>query len=164
MSKKKLTHYFAELLLNRRADAKATIKGDPDHEELRGIIKFYQRKEGVLVVAEIHGLTLPCAPCVSGIHGFHIHSGMDCENNFANVDGHYNPEDCPHPAHAGDLMPLFATRSGKAWSAFLSDRFTVKEILGRTVIVHENADDFTSQPSGNSGKMIACGIIRRRNV
>ncbi len=165
MSRKKLSCYFAELILGRRADAVAVLQGDPNHRELRGIVKFYQRREGVLVVAEVSGLSVPEGHCANTVHGFHIHSGISCtgtiEEPFANANGHYNPGGCPHPAHAGDMIPLFATKFGKAWGAFLSDRFTVKEILGRTVILHEKPDDFTSQPSGNAGAMIACGVIKR---
>lgn len=58
------------------------------------------------------------------------------------------------------MPPLFGN-DGKAFSAFLTDRFTVKEIVGKTVIIHSSTDDFTTQPSGNSGEMIACGEIKR---
>jgi len=56
------------------------------------------------------------------------------------------------------LIPLFSN-SGYAWSSFLTNRFTVDQIIGRTVIIHSDPDDFTTQPSGNSGKKIACGEI-----
>ena len=83
---------------------------------------------------------------------------MGCFTNFGMK--HYNPHGCDHPYHAGDLPPLFET-SGLALSAFLTDRFTVDEVIGRTVIIHDQPDDFTTQPSGNSGTKIACGVIRR---
>lgn len=58
------------------------------------------------------------------------------------------------------MPPLFSNR-GYAFQAFLTDRFTVLEILGRTVIIHDGTDDFTSQPAGNAGARIACGVIRK---
>lgn len=77
---------------------------------------------------------------------------------FANALTHFNPYDRPHPYHSGDLPPLFSS-GGYAVSVFLTDRFSVNEVLGRAVIVHSSPDDFTTQPSGNSGEKIACGII-----
>lgn len=74
--------------------------------------------------------------------------------------GHFNPGDKPHPFHSGDMPPLLGC-DGIAYSIFLTNRFTPDEIVGRTVIIHLNPDDFTTQPSGNSGEMIACGVIRR---
>ena len=92
----------------------------------------------------------------------HIHSGMSCTgnktDNFADAMTHYNPDNCPHPYHAGDMPPIFGV-NGTAFSVFLTDRFSVKEIIGKSVIIHANPDDFTTQPSGNSGEKIACGII-----
>lgn len=94
-----------------------------------------------------------------------IHSGEQCTGDaadpFAAALGHYDPDGCPHPEHAGDLPPLFSTR-GYAFQVFLTDRFSLHEIVGRTVIIHSSPDDFTSQPSGNAGTKIACGRIRTR--
>ena len=58
-------------------------------------------------------------------------------------------------------MPPLIANNGYAIQAFLTDRFTVREILGKTVIIHDSADDFTSQPAGNAGARIACGVIRK---
>lgn len=73
---------------------------------------------------------------------------------------HFNPSGKAHPFHSGDMPPLFGC-DGMAYSIFLTNRFTPEEIVGRTVIIHLHPDDFTTQPSGNSGEMIACGVIRR---
>ena len=74
---------------------------------------------------------------------------------------HYNPGGCEHPSHAGDLPPLFANYDGFAWNAVLLDRFKWGDILGLPIVIHLNPDDFTTQPSGNSVTMIACGIIEK---
>ena len=115
------------------------------------------------MAAEVSGLPQGTEPCVQRFFGFHIHGGERCsgteEEPFADADGHYNPDGCPHPNHRGDLLPLLGNR-GRALQVFLTDHFRVREVLGRTVIVHAGVDDFTAQPSGNAGKMIACGEIR----
>ncbi len=149
-------------VFKRRADAVAFINGSHDFPRIKGRVLFYQINDGVMVKSEIFGLPKGKSACYNPIFAFHIHSGEDCSGNesdpFADVDGHFNPENCPHPYHAGDLPPLFGV-NGKAFSAFLTDRFTVKEVLGRAIIIHSKPDDFTSQPAGNSGEKIACGII-----
>lgn len=149
--------------LNRRKpDAIARVRGEKSHSELKGEVRFYQSTEGVYVVSRFTGLPAETGACMPTIFAMHIHNGGSCTGTpadpFANAGTHYNPQDCPHPAHAGDLLPLFGNQ-GQAWSAFLTSRFSVDDILGKTVIVHANPDDFTTQPSGNAGKKIACGVI-----
>lgn len=148
----------------QRPQAQARVLGSGKHLRVVGTVRFYQTPYGVLVVAEISGLPNPKGICESPIFGLHIHDGGSCTGNesdaFSNVGGHYNPDDCKHPYHRGDLPPLFGA-NGYAFSAFVTDRFTVKEIVGRTVIIHSSPDDFTSQPAGNSGTKIACGEIMR---
>ncbi len=143
--------------INGHATAIAHIKGSEEYPELSGNVRFYQRQNGVLVYAEVWGL-----PHDSSFFGFHIHEGTSCSGSeadpFANALTHFNPYDRPHPYHSGDLPPLFSS-GGYAVSVFLTDRFSVNEVLGRAVIVHSSPDDFTTQPSGNSGEKIACGII-----
>lgn len=142
--------------------AVARMHGDSSHPDLSGTVRFYQTKPGVLIAAEFFGLPAPEGNCSSPIFGFHIHNGTSCTGNsndpFADALAHDNPGNCPHPYHSGDLPPLFGN-NGYAFSLFLTDRFTVREILGKTVIVHAKPDDFTTQPSGNSGNKIACGVI-----
>jgi Cu-Zn family superoxide dismutase len=116
----------------------------------------------VLVVAEMGGLPTAELTCDQPVFGFHIHGGEVCRGNrddpFAEAGGHYNPYGCPHPYHAGDLPPLWGA-DGNAFSAFLTNRFSVDEIIGKTLIVHAGIDDFTSQPAGNAGARMACGEI-----
>lgn len=139
----------------------AHIHGSSNYPDIHGSISFRQKRCGVLVTAEIFGLPYNEA-CNSGIFALHIHDGDSCSGNFedpfANAGVHYNPCGFAHPYHAGDLPPLFSNR-GYAYMSVFTDRFTVKEIIGRTVIIHKNPDDFTTQPSGNAGEKIACGKI-----
>ena len=160
-------HYEQVLNLNevfhRRPQALAILQGSRDYPEIRGTVRFFQTGHGVIVAAEVMGLPMTGESCQGDFFGFHIHEGKSCTGNaempFSNALGHYNPDGCEHPYHAGDLPPLLGNR-GYAISVFLTDRFSVREIMGRTVIVHGSADDFRTQPSGNAGTMIACGVVR----
>ncbi len=138
------------------------MKGSTAYPNIQGLVQFYQTKQGVLVSAEIDGLPASEGICSNPVFGFHIHSGGHCEGNehdpFAESMSHYNPADCEHPFHAGDLPPLFGNQN-YAFSAFLTNRFTLPEIIGKTLIIHRKPDDFTTQPSGNAGEKISCGKI-----
>ncbi|MCH5324273.1 MAG: superoxide dismutase family protein [Eubacterium sp.] len=148
--------------LCRRPDAEAVIIGSEKYPLLCGVLRFYRTGGGVLCAAEISGLPDKDTPCRSGVFGFHIHGGECCSGNaddpFADAEMHYNPENYPHPYHAGDMPPLFSN-CGYAFSVFLTDRFSLRDVIGKTVIIHSKPDDFTTQPSGNSGEKIACGRI-----
>ena len=142
----------------KRPDTVAKICGGTDAPKLTGCVRFYQEKGCVLVEAKISGLPKKSE---TGFFGFHIHQGGDCSGTaFSETGSHYSPTDQAHPKHAGDLPPLLACR-GNAYLSFRTDRFSVKEIIGRTVVIHSNPDDFRSQPAGNAGKKIACGVIRK---
>lgn len=156
------TKEYASKMTRQRPDAAAEITGSGAYPDLHGTISFYTLKNGILVVSELFRLPTGDGPCGEKVFGFHIHEGTACSGNaqdpFADAGSHYNPENCPHPQHAGDLPPLFGN-NGYAWSAVLTTRFSVKDIIGRTIILHSKPDDFTTQPSGNSGDKIACGVI-----
>lgn len=137
-------------------DAVARIRGDGAAAQLLGTVEFYQRRGAVLVTARITGLpdTNP-----TGFYAFHIHQGDRCEGpDFASAMAHFDLGNHPHPMHSGDLPPLLSC-GGRAYMQVLTCRFTVREILGRTVIIHSGPDDFHSQPAGNSGTRLACGKI-----
>ncbi len=152
---------YAKYMLETPPQAVARLVGAPAHPAITGTVYFFPVPEGVLVVAEVRGL--PASP--DGFYGFHIHEGGSCTGDksdpFANARTHYNPGDRPHPQHAGDLPPLLDA-GGRAYLTALTDRFTIPEILGKTVIVHSQSDDFRTQPAGDAGSKIACGVIRKR--
>lgn len=150
-------------VLYGKPQAAASIMGSESYPDISGTVWFYQTNKGVIVCTEVSGLPHSGEPCQTRIFGFHIHTGSHCEGNmddpFAQAMSHYDPHGCEHPHHAGDLPPLFGN-SGTALSLFLTDRFSVEEVIGKTVIIHDHPDDFTTQPSGNSGTKIACGTIQ----
>lgn len=153
-------------ILPEKPDAVATITGSGEYPDLYGEVEFFRVPRGTIVVSELFGLPDEGGICAPNIYGFHIHQDGDCSGNmsdsFGNAGMHFDVNDCPHPAHTGDMPPLFAFQ-GYAWSAFYTERFTPDMVIGRSVIVHSHADDFTTQPSGNSGNKIGCGVIKVPN-
>ena len=143
-------------LSNRQPSAIAEVLGGTEFPTIKGVVEFYSLPNGVIVVANIENLP----KTKTNIFAFHIHNGTSCDDDFANAGTHYNPTKQDHPNHAGDMPPLFAME-GTALSAFFDQHFKLEDVLGKVVIIHDNPDDFTTQPSGNSGNKIACGVIKR---
>lgn len=142
-----------------RPDAVAYVRGGADAPNINGQVRFYQEPGSVLVVADVAGLPQSSE---SGFFGFHIHEGGSCMGaGFPHTGAHYNPAGADHPRHAGDLPPLLM-QQGHAHLAVRTDRFRVQDVLGRTVVIHSSPDDFHTQPAGNAGVKIACGVIGRR--
>jgi Cu-Zn family superoxide dismutase len=144
--------------MNRdRLKAMAMVMGDNLAPKLRGTVWFADTPAGVWVEASITGLPQN----ETGFYGFHVHEAGSCQPpEFDSAMGHYNPTGTKHPMHAGDMPPLLATKAHSAWLSFVTTRFTVRDIIGRSVIIHDQRDDFMSQPSGDSGKRIGCGVIK----
>ena len=127
-----------------------------------GTVTFTASGDSVRVIADITGLT-------PGKHGFHIHEFGDCSDpKAANAGGHFNPTNHQHGApdatdrHAGDLGNIEADTSGKA-HLDVTDKLMklsgADSIVGHAVIVHEKADDLKTQPTGDAGGRVACGVI-----
>ena len=131
--------------------------------QVRGTVTFTEETEGVRVTASVEGLT-------PGQHGFHIHEKGDCSTpDFSSAGGHFNPLQTPHGSptdpqhHVGDFGNLEANQQGTARYERVFSWLTFKgtnSLLGRAVIVHEKPDDLRSQPSGNAGARLACGVIQ----
>jgi Cu-Zn family superoxide dismutase len=127
-----------------------------------GTVTFTQTDKGVLVIADIQGLS-------KGKHGIHIHEFGDCSStDGSSAGGHYNPEGKTHGGpmdmsrHMGDMGNLVADESGKAhleYTDAVIKLYGPDSIIGRSVVVHKGEDDLKSQPAGNSGPRVACGII-----
>ena len=107
-----------------------------------------------------------------GVHGFHVHETGDCsaaEPAFAKAGGHFNPAGHPHAGpqssqrHAGDLGNLEIAADGTGRLDTMSTDLTLSpgpnSVIGKAIIFHEGADDFTTQPTGNAGGRLACGVV-----
>lgn len=148
--------------------AYAMIAAGQDYPSITGLVTFANVPRGVWVCADIAGLP-PYKPATDdnppvGPFGFHIHEKGHCvvgdpAKPFEACGGHWNPTNQPHGNHAGDFPVLFSNK-GQAKMCFFTDKFTVVDILGRSVMIHENPDDYRTQPAGDSGKRIACGQIK----
>lgn len=150
-----------------KKNATAKIMGGPLAPQLKGNMIFFDVPGGTEVYIEVFGLP-PYQPAQDnkqpvGPHGFHIHEFGICEvgnpqEPFQSAGGHWNPTNQPHGNHAGDFPVLFSN-NGYARMSFFTDKFKPKDVIGRSVIIHENPDDYRTQPAGNSGKRLACGVI-----
>jgi Cu-Zn family superoxide dismutase len=127
-----------------------------------GTLTFAKADGGVRITGRITGLN-------PGTHGFHVHEFGDCSAaDFASAGGHFNPTGQPHAGpkdahrHAGDLGNVEAAADGSVSVDYTDSdmRFDGdKSIVGRAAVVHANADDLKTQPSGNAGGRVACGVI-----
>jgi len=130
-----------------------------------GEATFEQVDDKVRVIVFVQGLK------PDSEHGFHIHEAGDCSSGDGmSAKGHFNPYGKPHASptsaerHAGDLPPLKAAKDGRAKIDVTLDVITLRpgpaSIIGRGLIIHADPDDFKTQPTGNSGARIACGVIK----
>ena len=141
-------------LVNSKPSAKCLIKGRDGFNDLAGIIDFFDFGNEVVLVGSISNLPIT----KTNIFGFHIHENGLCDSDFTSAGKHLGAGS--HPNHKGDLPPLFSSNEN-AFLVFATNRFSINEIIGKSIIIHENPDDFTTQPSGNSGARIACGTIEK---
>ena len=144
--------------------ATANLMG-PDGADL-GTVEFTNTPNGVLLNADLTGLP-------PGEHGFHIHENGTCEPDFGAAGGHYNPGGAEHGfqveggPHGGDMPNIHVPESGELTIEVFNDRVSMEEGAeatlfddnGSAVIIHANPDDYESQPSGDAGDRIACGVI-----
>ncbi|MFZ7104309.1 MAG: superoxide dismutase family protein [Peptococcaceae bacterium] len=146
----------------------ADIRGGPLAPQIRGTVILQDVYGGTMVYVNISGLP-PYQKASNGNnpigpHGFHIHAKGTCavgdtDNPFQAAEGHWNPYHQPHGNHAGDFPVLFSN-NGVAYMSFFTNKFKVQDALGKSLIIHQNPDDYRTQPAGDSGKRLACGIIR----
>ena len=158
---------FSVLILDHKAYAAravADIKGTAPDSKISGKVDFEDSAEGLKIKAEL--MNVP-----AGKHGFHIHENGSCADTGKAAGGHFNPDGVNHGllskdgyshSHAGDLGNIEAAADGTGKletilpHASLSGKYN---LIGRSVILHEKEDDF-SQPTGNAGSRIGCGVIQ----
>lgn len=131
--------------------------------DVHGVVRFFKTDEGVQVVAEVNELES------NSSHGFHIHEFGDCTAlDGTSAGGHFNPENVPHAGpdsdqrHVGDLGNITVDENGLAELDYVDPKLTFEgpnSIIGRGVIVHAGEDDLESQPTGDAGARLSCGVI-----
>jgi len=127
--------------------------------DVSGTVYFEKVESGVQVSAVVNGLT-------GEKHGFHIHQFGDCTaDDGTSTGGHFNPDGMEHGApdmldrHMGAMGNLEANDEGVGTRNYIDQVIDLDKIIGRGVIVHAGEDDLVSQPSGDSGPRIGCGVI-----
>lgn len=143
-------------------DKAVAVLHPTEGSDVTGTVTFSRTDNGTKVVADVLGLS-------PGKHGFHVHEFGDCSApDGTSAGGHFNPEKRPHAGpeqanrHVGDLGNITADTSGDAHFVRTDSYLKLNgrdSIIGRSVIVHAGEDDLTSQPSGNAGPRVACGVI-----
>jgi Cu-Zn family superoxide dismutase len=131
-------------------------------EKVEGEVRLRETDQGIRLEVVARGLT-------PGLHGFHIHEIGDCSApDFESAGGHFAPEGNPHGApgpnsHAGDLGNIDADENGTVETVIMARHVELdrgeRTIVGKAIIIHADPDDLTSQPSGNAGARVACGVI-----
>jgi len=131
-----------------------------------GKVTFTQHGAKVAMKVVVNGLT-------PGEHAIHLHDKGDCSApDAASAGGHWNPTSEDHgkwghaPFHHGDIGNLVADAKGTAVLTVESDLWTIgdgkpSDVVGHAVVVHAKEDDFTTQPTGNAGGRVACGVIQK---
>lgn len=144
---------------------------DTNEQEVGTVALREAKNGGVWLKVSISSLT-------PGVHAFHIHETGKCEGDFESAGGHYAPGGHKHGVlveggpHAGDLPNIHVPSSGRLDLEIFAPAVSLKKDAGNTLfdkdgsafVVHEGVDDYTSQPSGNAGARIACGVITRKSV
>lgn len=148
--------------------AYAQILGSDYAPNLKGKVVFRDIPGGVEVCIEVTGLPefkkdTEDLPQI-GPHGFHLHVAGNCEisdpeNPYISAGEHYNPTGAPHGNHAGDF-PVIFSNNGYSRMCFYTNKFTVFDVINKAVIIHQSPDDYRTEPSGNSGKRIGCGVVK----
>ena len=153
----------ASMHMGSRASAVANLE-PASGSKVSGTVTFTQDGDEVKVRANVTGLP------PNSEHGFHIHDKGDCSSGDGmSTGGHFNPTGKPHGPqsgehHAGDMPSLRADANGNASATFelhgVSVGGAAPDVIGHGLIVHKDLDDFKTQPTGNAGARIACGVIR----
>lgn len=146
------------------ATATAVLKGTVPDSKIAGVVTLTEEKGGLTVIAKVSNVP-------PGSHGFHIHAVGNCGDMGKAAGGHFNPDKSPHGLYpmdgpmksmAGDMGNIVIGSDGTGDFSVFMPGLTLKDgkyaVNGLSIIMHEKKDDF-SQPSGNAGGRIACGII-----
>ena len=139
-----------------------TLEGAPNDTDFAGTVSVHAEGAGVHIVADVAGVD------TDGLHGIHVHENGQCDHDeagghFTSAGGHFNPTGTEHacpptdPRHAGDLGNIQVT-GGKGHLEVTATNLTLDQLTGKAIILHAGEDDCKTQPTGNSGDRLACGV------
>ena len=158
---------FAACTSTRGPIARATLSPTSGNTA-QGTVEFRQMRDGAVKV----DVSLTNVP--AGARGFHVHEFGSCADNGNAAGGHFNPTNMPHASpeaashHAGDFGNIEVSANGEVRTTFNTRAITVtdgpRSVVGKAVIVHAKRDDLVSQPTGDAGARIACGVIELQQV
>ena len=144
-------------------EAVSVINTHYKSKHIEGVVIFTQKEDYVHIKVDIKGLSK------NNLHGFHIHESGDLREGCKSCCAHYNPTNTEHGnlygGHAGDLGNLKTDENGTCKISLKTDKFSVDDILGRSIIIHEDEDDLglgdfdDSKTTGHSGARIVCALI-----
>lgn len=149
------------------SSATATLQGASEDTDFSGTVTFTQDGDGVRILADLAGVDKP------GKHGFHIHETGECAHgtdgkHFTTAGGHFNPTNAEHacpptePRHAGDLGNIEVGANGAGRVEMVTNGLSLSgpdSIVGKAIILHAGEDDCKTQPTGNAGDRLACGVV-----
>jgi superoxide dismutase, Cu-Zn family len=149
--------------------AEAAIEPTKDDTAVNGTARFTQNADGKVVL----DLDVTISKMANDTVAVHIHEHGDCGDAGKNTHGHWNPTNKPHGKwgvgefHSGDIGNIVLDGSGKGSIKVDTDLWSVggdvtKDVIGKAIIVHSGVDDYTSQPAGNAGSRIGCGLIQKK--
>jgi Cu-Zn family superoxide dismutase len=153
------------LLLAQAAPATASASLKDGKGKAVGTAQLTQTAHGVLIAVDLHGLK-------AGVHAIHLHEVGKCDGpDFKSAGGHFNPAKKQHGfmsaegPHAGDMPNIDVPANGKLKAELLAPDATIDTLMdadGSALVVHAKADDYKSQPAGDAGDRVACGVIEKK--
>lgn len=150
-------------LASERPALMGTLRGSAEHPDIEGLVFAYWLDGALYIQAEFEGLP------PDGLFGFHVHDGLICgetdgDEPFRQSGSHL--KNCPdgtwcarHPYHIGDMPPIFSDENGYAAMEVFLGKARITDFSGKPLVLHSMPDDFMTQPAGNSGKRMACGLF-----